>query len=194
MYHFFSDEKIFGQDQMVNSQNNSWLALSSQDVLILMKTKHHHGIWGGHYWWWCYASIYLPTWPHNQHGGLHEVPGEGSATLDWEGGCCKTLYLATGLCHATQAGEPSLGFEKISATTSLLTFGCLTPQIAIPLIIIRGAWLSKRPTKLCTNKNELKARITAAFINLNKENIGKASKRFWCCLETKFENNCDFFE
>ena len=36
----FSDEKNFCQDKMVNSQNNSWLALFPQDVLILMKTKH----------------------------------------------------------------------------------------------------------------------------------------------------------
>ena len=38
MLWFFSDEKNFLQDQMVNSQN-SWLTLSSQDVLILMKDK-----------------------------------------------------------------------------------------------------------------------------------------------------------
>ena len=36
MLRFFSDEK----NQMVNSQNNCWLALSPQDVPILMKTKH----------------------------------------------------------------------------------------------------------------------------------------------------------
>ena len=37
---FFSDDKNFYQDQMVNSQNNHWLALSPQDVLVLMETKH----------------------------------------------------------------------------------------------------------------------------------------------------------
>ena len=43
------------------------------------------------------------------------------------------------LCHATQAREPSVGWEKISAsTTSSLTFSCLIPQIAIPFIIMYG--------------------------------------------------------
>ena len=37
---FFSDEKNFYQVQIVNSQNCNWLALSPQDLLILMKTKH----------------------------------------------------------------------------------------------------------------------------------------------------------
>ena len=36
----FSDEKNFYSDQMINSQNNRWLYLTPQDLLILMKTKH----------------------------------------------------------------------------------------------------------------------------------------------------------
>ena len=36
---FFSDEKNFCQDQMVNSQNNCWFAPSPQNVLIVMKSK-----------------------------------------------------------------------------------------------------------------------------------------------------------
>ena len=36
----FSDEITFRQDQMVNSQNNHWLAPSPQDVLVLIKTKY----------------------------------------------------------------------------------------------------------------------------------------------------------
>ena len=36
---FFSDKKNFCQDHMVNSRNNHWLALSQQNVSILMKTK-----------------------------------------------------------------------------------------------------------------------------------------------------------
>ena len=41
MFWFSSDEKkYFYQDQMVNSQNNFSLALSSQDVLILLNTKY----------------------------------------------------------------------------------------------------------------------------------------------------------
>ena len=36
---FFSDGKNFCQDK-INLQNNHWLALSQQDVLILMRNKH----------------------------------------------------------------------------------------------------------------------------------------------------------
>ena len=42
----------------------------------------------------------------------------------------------------------NVGCENISATTSLLTSGCLTIQIAIPLIIMCGVLLSGRLTKL----------------------------------------------
>ena len=54
------------------------------------------------------------------------------------------------LHHATQAGKLNVGCKKISANTSPLTSGHLTPQIAIPLTIMCGAWLKKRPTKLHT--------------------------------------------
>ena len=40
MFWFFSDEKCFYQHQMGNLQNNHWFSLSSQNVRILMKTKH----------------------------------------------------------------------------------------------------------------------------------------------------------
>ena len=39
MVWFFSDEKNFCQDQVVNSQNNSWLAVCSKDVPKVMQTK-----------------------------------------------------------------------------------------------------------------------------------------------------------
>ena len=37
---FFSDEKNVCQDQIVNSQNNCWLALSPQDIPKVMKSKY----------------------------------------------------------------------------------------------------------------------------------------------------------
>ena len=49
--------------------------------------------------------------------------------------------------HATQAGEPSVGCEKSSATTSLLRSVCQTHQIAISLIDMSVMWLSEKPTK-----------------------------------------------
>ena len=62
---------------------------------------------------------------------------------NWDGGYWKTLPLPTGL-HDTQTGEPSVSCQKIFVTTA---FGCLTPRIAIFLIIICGAQLSERTTK-----------------------------------------------
>ena len=59
-------------------------------------------------------------------------PGGGSTVLDREGSCWKTLHLETGLCHTTQTGEPSVGNEEISVTTSLLASNHQTLQTAIP--------------------------------------------------------------
>ena len=96
------------------------------------------------------------------------------------------------LQHAMQTRRFSVGWEKISATTSSLTSGCLTPQIAISLIMC-GVWLSEKPTKLCPTAR-IKARIIAAFTNLNKETIGKICRRFQSHLEVMVEANGYFFE
>ena len=58
------------------------------------------------------------TWLQTHHGGLHQVPGKRSASLDRESGCGKTQNLATRLCHASIIGEPSFGCNKISVTAS----------------------------------------------------------------------------
>ena len=60
-----------------------------------------------------YASIDILTLPYSQHRGLYQVLGGGGEGLDWEGGCLKTLCLATGQYHATQAGESCVGCQKI---------------------------------------------------------------------------------
>ena len=39
MIWFFSDKKNFCQDQVVNSENNCWLAVCSKDVPKIMQTK-----------------------------------------------------------------------------------------------------------------------------------------------------------
>ena len=94
-------------------------------------------------------------------------------------------------CHVIQAGEVSLGCEKISATTSPITSSYQTLQIAISLIIMCRAWLSKRPTKLCTIPE---GKVMVAITNLNKEIVRKACKIFWSHLETVVDANGDFFE
>ena len=46
----------------------------------------------------------------------------------------------------------------------------------------------------CNTKDEVKARITAAFNNLNKKTVGKNCRRFGSRLEALVEVNGDFFE
>ena len=77
------------------------------------------------------------------------------------------------LRHATRAGKPSLDCEKTSSTASPLTSGRLTPKVEILFIIMCKAKKIPRSTK-----KELKAKITAAFTNLEKETVGKSCRRF----------------
>ena len=59
------------------------------------------------------------------------------------------------------------------------TFGCLTPLTATLLdYCVRGAVEQEMNKTPCNIKVELKARITVAFISLNKETVEKACKRF----------------
>ena len=98
--------------------------------------------------------------------------------------CLEEVVLATGLLHSIPA-EPNFSCQKIPVTTLPLTSGCLSLQIAIPLIIICEAWLSERPIKLCNIKDELKAKIMTAFTNLNRDHqkglqeILKLSGKLW---------------
>ena len=45
MLWFFSDEKIFCQDQAYNMQNNRWVAMNNSDVPRVMKTKFPATSW-----------------------------------------------------------------------------------------------------------------------------------------------------
>ena len=120
---------------------------------------------GVHWWWWRFAILHLPRLTTD----AYIVPRGGTTFLDQEVDCWKTLRLATGLRHAKQAGESSLGRVKISVTTSLLIYCRQTLQIAISLIIMCEVQL--RPTKQRIIKAKLKARIMAAFTSLNKETL-----------------------
>ncbi|XP_052821866.1 uncharacterized protein LOC128247086 [Octopus bimaculoides] len=77
------------------------------------------------------------------------------------------LFVSTTLHHAIQAGETSHGCQTIAETTSPLTSGHLPPQTATALI-------SCSYKSHCNTKDELRARIMAAFVNLNKEIIQKS--------------------
>ena len=146
LYFWFLDEKNFSQDQRMNSQNNPWIALSLQGILIVMKIKYpvHIMIF---VMFTCNSDIMpLFTFPYGLTlyteayikclSWIEKVPAEDS-----------TFGNRT-LCHVIPV-ELSLGWEKISTTTSLLTSSQLNPQITIPLIIKRGVQLRKRPTKHC---------------------------------------------
>ena len=85
--------------------------------------------------------------------------------------------------HAPQLEELSLSCHRISATTSPMTSSDITPLIAIPLIIICGAQLSKRP---CNTKDKLRVRIMAAFTKLNKVSDRKL------CKILKLSRGCDW--
>ena len=81
MIWFFSDEKNFCQDQVVNSQNNRWLAVCSKDVPKVMKTKLPATVMAfevvsseGH--------VYLPEELDNQHGGVSEGFRDALTALD----------------------------------------------------------------------------------------------------------------
>ena len=55
------------------------------------------------------------------------------------------------------------------------------------------ACLKTVPKTLCYTKDELKARITVAFNNLNEKNIGNARRRFQSHLQAVVEANSYFF-
>ena len=63
------------------------------------------------YLWWSLAMEYLHSSSHIASDLTQRSTsnGGGSVALDWKGNCWKTLSQATGLHHATQAGEPSHG-------------------------------------------------------------------------------------
>ena len=74
-------------------------------------------------------------------------------------------------CHSKQAGEPNVGCENISATPLHLKAGHQTLQIAISLFTVWGIVERETNKTPCNTKDELKARIMAAFTNLNKETV-----------------------
>ena len=110
---------------------------------------------------------------------------------DWtQSYCWNTLYQATEFLAMPHKQEKPV-CQKISATTSPLTLGCITFQVVAPMIIMSVAWLSKRPTKPCAIP---KMNWKQGFTNLNKETIGKAYWRSQSHLESVVETSGDFFE
>ena len=94
----------------------------------------------------------------------------GSVDQDRQNSCRKTMSGIRTLCQATQAGESSVCYQKISETTSPLTSSHLTPLITVPLDHYMQSAVEQETNKTqCNTKDEVKARILASFMNLNKE-------------------------
>ena len=91
--------------------------------------------------------IYLPTRPHIQHGGLHQVPGGNITDLYRESGCWKTRRLAIGCCVMLHKQKNLVLAAKKNSVTSPIISGHPTLQITIPSINMCGSWLSEKLAK-----------------------------------------------
>ena len=101
----------FRTKRMVNSQNKCWLVLSTQDELILMKTKHpvhiivFELIISG--------SDVIPQFTFS-HGIRYNMETYKCLEKVVLGGCLKTLHLATGFCAMpTNRGTHNCRWENI---------------------------------------------------------------------------------
>ena len=133
------------------------------------------------------------SWLQIEHGGRHKVFAGVGTDLDKDEGCKKILHLATGLCYAIQSGVLSVGWENISETKSR---NILPSNFSDYNPYDYNVWSAvKQETNkiLCNTKDELKARISTAFTNLNKT-VQKSFRKFRNRLETVIEANGDFFE
>ena len=124
----------------------------------------YHGVLGGQYRCWHCESIHLSTWPKNLHEGQHQLPGWRVWPL-----------------------EDSMQ----SHTSTRMNTRVLRLQPSLLLCVWPG-WVTR--TKIqCNNKDELKARITAAFINLNDKTNGYVYRIFRNRREDIAERNSDLF-
>ena len=73
--------------------------------------------------------------------------------------------------YATQVKEPSIGCEKISATSSPLTSGHLTPQFTI--LCVRHSWARDEKNSTQEEKWIVKAKIIAADYQKGLQEIPK---------------------
>ena len=136
MLWFFSDEKNFCHDQMVNLQNNCWLAVSTRCTNNDENQTHRSASW-------CLAGSLVKGILYLQSPfPMASDSTQRLASIAWKRQCFSWLrgWLLEDsvssnrtLCYATQIGELNLGSQKISTTTLPLTSNHLTPQNTIPL-------------------------------------------------------------
>ena len=125
----FSREKKSCKDEKMNSQKNRWIHLDSRDVPLLMKTKHPVHIMvlglvitdGDEPFHMTAISTRTPT---SSAARRQSCPGSRLWLLEEPRSGNRTL------CHATQAGEPSINHKKISVTVLPIKPNRPTPGIA----------------------------------------------------------------
>ena len=156
---FFSYEKNFHLNQMVNSLNNRWFALSTQDIPILMKTKHQvhimmFGVVTRD------REVMLPfIFSHSQRTDMEAyIMCQEEVVLNLEGVLLEDpLSGNRTMHHDTKVREPSLGCQEISVTTSLKYIATLLSS----LLCVRRSWVKgqqnamqhQRWTESKNNKN-----------------------------------------
>ena len=146
---------FLSEDQITNSQNNHWFALSPQDVPIVMKSKHpvHIKVFG-------VVTSNDDIMPRTQHRGQHQVLGEDSAGLDQD----------------PPAGRPHVCQQDYLPCHTNRSFVCqkITPNIWLPNspdyntldYYVWGVVQQENNKTLCNTKYEQKAKIIPAFTNL----------------------------
>ena len=107
----------------------------------------------------------------------------GSAELDWEDGCWKTLYLATELMLHSWRTQ-NWQWENVCYHITPNIWPPNSPD-SNPLNYYIWGVVEWETHKIPSNtKKKLKVMITAAFTNWNKEATRKACRRFWSHLES----------
>ena len=104
----------------------------------------HNSVWSGHLRWESYVLIYLLTLPQTQNGSQYQVDRYRVWFLEDQISDMRTLS------HLIEVGEFSVVWQKVSATSSLLTSNHVSTQIAITLIIMIWVRLREREIKFRT--------------------------------------------
>ena len=198
MLWFFSDEKNFCQDQVINNQNNRWLAVCPKDVPKVMKTKFPANVMvfgvvssEGHVMppyifpkglkvntteYLKVLEMYVLPWIHKVAGGRPFVWQQDSAP-------CHTA-------RKTQAWMSNNFFDFVSPDVWPPNSPDLNPMD----FFVWGAVERNTNKTPCNTKDELVSRIKKEFKAMKKAQIVKACSRFRSRVEAVIDVNGGFIE
>lgn len=194
----FSDEKNFCQDQMVNTQNNRWLAVSPKDVPRVMKNKYPANIM-------VFGVVtsdgdVMPPFMFPQGLRLNTdgyIKCLEEVVLPWIKGVAGERPYAwqqdSAPCHTSRRSLAWLS-DNFSDHITPDMWPPNSPDCNPLDYYVWGAVERETNKTPCKTKDELKARIMATFNNLNKETVQKSCSRFRSRLEAVVEANGDFIE